>query len=207
MGDLDILVRPQDFERASAVLGELGYAARTVKDFVYAPTHHALTFDREPLTVDLHRNMMQAGRSAIDIEGIWNRADLRRHRPAPLDEIALHIAHLVRSELMVPLASYIDLSLLMRQAGLPRVQILRRCEEFRLARGARTVLALHDVLQHEREVRGTPYPLPSTLELVRGRDLMRLRTLMAKAFLVEGPRELLGLARTTLHERTRRWQP
>ncbi len=206
MGDLDILVRPEAFAHARSVLRELGYMPRTTKDYAYAPTHHALTFDRGPLTVDLHRNMMQHGRSQIDLDGIWQRADLANHRPAPLDEIALHLGHVIRSELMVPLATFVDLALLLRQSGCTRAALLARCDAFRIGRGARVVLAMHDLLMHGGTGRVGPYPLPSTLELARGAELPRLRTILAKAYLVEGPKELLGLARTTLLERGRSWQ-
>lgn len=206
MGDLDILVPPDSFERATQVLRDLGYATRTTKDFVYAPTHHALTFDRGSLTVDLHRHMMQAGRSRIDIEGIWNRADLAANRPAPLDELALHISHMVRSELQVPLAAFIDLALLLRQCRYNRAEVVAHCDAFRIGRGARAVLAMHDSLREGKSGRVLPYPMPSSLELVRSEAFPRLRTILIKAYLVQGPRELIGLARTTLLERSRRWQ-
>jgi hypothetical protein len=206
MGDLDILVPPESFEDASQVLRDLGYATRTTKDYVYAPTHHALTFDRGPLTVDLHRHMMQAGRSSIDIEGIWQRADLEANRPAPLDEIALHISHMVRSELQVPLATFVDLALLLRQCRYSRAEVLAHCEGFRIGRGARAVLAMHDLLREGEGGRVLPYPMPSALELVQSSVFPRIRTLLIKAYLVQGPREFVGLARTTLLERSRRWQ-
>tara|TARA_R110002096_G_scaffold408076_1_gene607100 strand:+ start:16035 stop:17021 length:987 start_codon:yes stop_codon:yes gene_type:complete len=206
MSDLDILVRPEAFDEACKVLEQLGYATRTSKDFAHAPTHHALTFDRGHLTVDLHRNMMQQGRSQIDIDGIWERANLADHRPAPLDEIALHIGHVVRSELMVPLATFVDLARLMRQSNCGRQAILAHCDAFRFGRGARLVLAMHDLLREGRAGRAGPYPLPSVIELVHGQAFPRLRTLLIKTILVQGPRELVGLARTTLLERSRRWQ-
>lgn len=207
MSDLDILVRPEAFDEAGKILRQLGYVTRTSKDFAHAPTHHALTFDRGHLTVDLHRNMMQQGRSQIDIEGIWERANLADHRPAPLDEIALHIGHVVRSEFMVPLATFVDLALLMRQSNCGRQAILAHCDAFRFGRGARLVLAMHDLLREGRHGRVGPYPLPSAIEILRARAFPRLRTLLIKAILVQGPRELVGLARTTLLERSRRWQP
>ena len=206
MGDLDILVRREQFDDASAVLRGLGFATRTTKDFVFAPSHHALTFDRGKGTVDLHRNMMQEGRSRIDLAGIWQRAHLEDHRLDDVDEIVLHICHIVRSELMVPLISFVDLALLLKRSTASRATILGRCDEFRVGRGARIVLATHDLLARGQGGRGAPYPLPSAEELVHTHHLSRPRQLLAKARLIEGPRELAGLALTTLRERTRHWQ-
>ncbi len=206
MGDLDLLVPPERFGEATNILCRLGFAARTNKDFVFAPSHHALTFDRGPLTVDLHRNMMQERRSSIDLVGIWQRADLSNHRPHALDEIVLHICHMIRSELMVPLATFVDLALLLRQPGIKRSDVLARCDSFRVGRGARVVLAMHDLLATGKGGRAVPYPLPSADELVCMPQLPRLRQLLSKVLLVDGPRELAGLAVTTFGERVRRWR-
>jgi len=205
MGDLDILVRPEQFDEARRALETLGFSTRPDKEFVFAPSHHALTFDRHPITVDLHRSMMQQGRSQIDIEGIWSRADTHDHRPAPLDEIVLHLCHIIRSELMVPLVSFVDLALLLRRGEFPRSVILARCDEFRVGRGARVVFALYDQLKRGNAGQPVPYPLPGIGDLVRTRPLNRARQLVVKAMLVDGLREVAGLALTTLRERSRRW--
>ncbi len=204
MGDLDILVRPEQFSDAKKVLEDLGFTTRGDKNFTLAPSHHAVTLDRHPITVDLHRNMMQEGRSRINLAGIWDRADTGNHRPEALDEIVLHICHVIRSELMVPLVTFVDLSLLLRN-GPKRDAVLARCDAFRVGRGARIVLATLDLLSVGQGGRSAPYPFPSAEELVHLPQLPRVRQLLVKALLVEGPRELTALARTTLGERIRRW--
>ncbi|MCP4448052.1 MAG: nucleotidyltransferase family protein [Myxococcales bacterium] len=206
MGDMDILVRPESFDTAGHVLKQLGFVPRTTKEFAYAPSHHALTFDRASLTVDLHRHIMQAGRSKIDIQGIWRRADLTNHRPAVADEIVLHLAHMIRSELMIPLASFVDLTMLLRQGGIERGALMEQCRSARIGRGARIVFAMLDVLTRGCGGRAYPYPVPSAEELASEIHLLRYRQLLVKALLVEGPRELAGLALTTARERTRRWR-
>ena len=204
MGDLDILIPTEQFLDAKKTLEELGFATRGDKNFTLAPSHHAITLDRHPITVDLHRNMMQEGRSQIDLAGIWARADTDNHRPEALDEIVLHICHMIRSELMVPLVTFVDLGLLLRD-GPKRAAVLARCDAFHVGRGARIVLATLDLLAVGQGGRSAPYPFPSTEELVHLPQLPRVRQLLVKALLVEGPRELTALARTTLSERIRRW--
>lgn len=206
MGDLDLLVQDRQVADALGVLNELGYRCREGKNFMFAHTHHALTLDRIGpsslmSSIDLHRSMMQRWRTDIDLEGIWARADLENHRPDPIDEVLLHLSHIVRHELMVPLSGYVDLSRLLKRLD-GREELLERCRLFRVGRGAQAVLTLFDALRQGPEGhRGAPFPLPSRSELMKADALRRSRQLVAKLSLVEGPGELVGLALVTLYER------
>lgn len=207
MGDMDLLVRARDMLRAIDVLTGIGFSARASKPFVFADTHHAVTLDGHGYSVDLHRNITQARRTRIDLPAVWKRADLGRHRLERYDELAFHLAHMMRSELLVPMSAYIDLAKLLRRIGDDRAGVLRRCDAFRLGRGARAALAMMDALAAGRlGFRAGPYPMPSAGELLVGAPLSRLRQVAIKSILVDGPRELFGLVYVTLSERGLRWR-
>lgn len=206
MGDMDILVRPDDMVPAMEVLGTLGFAPRTSKPFVFAETHHAITLDGHGYSVDLHRNITQALRTRIDLPAVWRRADLEQHRLERYDEIAFHLAHMLRSEFLVPTSAYIDLARLLGRIDDDRAGVLRRCDAFRLGRGARAGLGILDALAAgDLGFRAGPYPMPSVQEILAGAPVPRLRQIAIKAMLVDGPLELFGLGYVTLRERGLHW--
>lgn len=207
MGDMDLLVRAHDMRRAIDVLVSMGFATRSEKPFVFADTHHAVTLDGHGYSVDLHRHITQARRTRIDLPAVWQRADLAQHRLERYDELAFHLAHMMRSELLVPMSAYIDLAKLLRRVDNDRAGVLRRCDAFRLGRGARAALAMMDALATgDLGFRAGLYPMPSASELLAGTRLGRSRQVAVKAMLVDGVRELVGLVYVTLRERGLRWR-
>ena len=85
MVDIDILVQEKDRSRLGDILGEFGYSfigkGRTDKNpFEYAWTFEAADKTRQPLTVDVHFNLLTASwlmglcRRKVDLERIWSKA-------------------------------------------------------------------------------------------------------------------------------------
>ncbi len=207
MGDMDLLVRLRDMQPAIDSLRGMGFATRSNKPFVFADTHHAVTLDGHGYSIDLHRHITQAGRTRIDLDAVWQRAQLAEHRLERYDEIVFHLAHMLRSELMVPPSSYIDLARLLRRIDNDRSGVLERCDAYRLGRGARAALATLDALANgQLSHRPGPYPMPSAREVLELTAMPRLRQILIKTMLVDGPRELVALARVTLQERGLHWR-
>jgi hypothetical protein len=107
MTDVDLLVEPHAAPSARAVLGELGFGL--VAD---TALHHASTWVRRDLVIDLHRNILAKGRSQIDLDAVWARMSPGwppgAERLDPHDELAFHLLHMVRNRLRGPLIQVVD---------------------------------------------------------------------------------------------------
>jgi len=75
--DVDVLVRPRDFRRATALLAGLGFAR-------YDRDLHSLTVQRGAIQVDVHRHLRWAPAFAIDEDAVWGTAVA-----VPIDGIAV----------------------------------------------------------------------------------------------------------------------
>ncbi|MEM9491970.1 MAG: nucleotidyltransferase family protein, partial [Myxococcota bacterium] len=124
MSDIDLLVPPGAHRRAGEILRRLGYWVAGSNQ-QRSPLHHAVCYKRRSAAIDLHRSMVQPWRSRIDIAGLWQRS-----RPAPdrsepcrrlerVDEVVLHLAHIARHELHVPIINYVDAARMLT-GGRPR---------------------------------------------------------------------------------------
>ena len=111
MSDVDLLVEQAEFERACECLLEAGFVERGVSK----RTRHAQTFFRaDHEIVDLHRSILQPLRSNSQMAGVWRRVKGSDAFPGyveldKLDLCCVHVAHMARHELVVPLVSYVDL--------------------------------------------------------------------------------------------------
>lgn len=162
MSDIDLLVPAGAIDQAGAELRRLGYW-HAGGEHQRSPRHHALTYKRRDGSIDLHRHISQAGRTRIELEAVWREA-VPAHvagarRPSPDHEYLLHVAHLGRHELSVPLINFVDLARLPpAPPELARRWGLRRSVEAAVA----AVAQLRD---------GTSPPArwsPSTSELLEG---------------------------------------
>lgn len=208
MGDIDLMVPEQDVRRALVALKDIGFKLRPGKRVHRARTHHAVTLDRPPVSLDLHRSMVQPWRSSIDLDAVWRRMEPAAEQPAgvfrleAVDEIVFHLTHIARHELLAGPLAYIDLHRLFRRYGASREAVMKRASEYRLGRAATAVMARGDALAkgdyslaRERAV------LPTPAEILFNRPISRRRQLLAKALLLEGPRELGGLLAVAAYER------
>jgi hypothetical protein len=76
--DLDILVKRKDFGRATTMLSELGFVARSAADDYHRK------FVRDALMVELHFNLASPRSYPFDIEKLWRRAHAGRFRDKPI---------------------------------------------------------------------------------------------------------------------------
>jgi hypothetical protein len=204
MSDIDVLVRGPDHGRALGCLRRLGYWDAGSRMSAFS-SHHAVAMKRRHASIDLHRNIVQPLRSRVDVRGLWQRAAPAVERSDgalrldPVDELVVHLIHIARHELMVPLINYVDGARLLERVPGGRSAVVARAERFRAGRAVGAALAMTDAMWSERS-----FPsrlLPDVDEVVRGRAVWRPLQMLRKASLVDGPRELVGLVAVGLYER------
>lgn len=196
MTDVDLLVAPHDADRAFAAITRLGYWHAGPAN-QRAPRTHAITLKRRGAAIDLHRGPMQLGRAAIPHEAVLARARPAAHLPGalrldPVDETLYHLAHMIRSDLHVPLLSFIDTARLLAGLGGDRRPLLDRASAWRLGRPVRAVLSVVDHV-----LAAAPAPawwLPGRAEVLRRTLPRRPVQIARKLLLVDGPRDLAGFA-------------
>ncbi|HVK73797.1 MAG TPA: nucleotidyltransferase family protein [Kofleriaceae bacterium] len=211
MSDIDLLVPSADFDRAARTLGRLGYwhaggpAQLTV-------TRHAVTFKRRDAAVDLHRHILHAGRSRIDLAAIWSAARPSHVagalRPQPIHEYLLHLAHIGRHEGAVPLINYVDAHRL--SATLPPAAVADVHGLARAWTNARAVLAIEAALDRLAD-RSAPAPdglrFPTTRELLAFEPAPRWVQVVRKLCMIDDWRGVAGLATATARSRLApRWR-
>jgi hypothetical protein len=198
MSDVDLLVPPHLHAPAERVLRRLGFW-RVGSPRQQSRLHHAVGYKRKGASIDLHRSIVQPWRSRIDVDALWRRAlpmAAGLLRLDPVDEAVIHLGHIARHELMVPVINYVDAARLLDRVD--RVAIEDRARAFRLGRGVRAALAMTDAI-----VRGAPLEgrlLPSMHEVFAYGRVWRPLQVLRKALLVDGPRELVGLAAVAVYD-------
>lgn len=202
MSDIDLLVRDPDVPAAERELARLGYwrAGGPLQETV---TRHAITFKHRDGAIDLHRHMLHAGRSRIDLESVWREARPSHHpsalRPSPAHEYLLHIAHIGRHEGIVPLINYVDAARLSEKVEQP--------DAFRLAADWAVLRACTAVTRAVRELsltrkspqRRMSFPAPDEILSL---DLPpRWLQIFRKLRLIDDWRGFSGFAVSTLRSR------
>ena len=200
MNDLDVLVPVAQIPDAIDTMLSLGFErsgyARKLSGF-----YHAVVFLRGEVMFELHRNIVQAYRTRIDLDAIWRRATRQpsgEHRLEAVDEFLITALHIARHELAAHAINYLDVHRLWsRLDSAARAQARSRAMEWRITRSIETVLAMTDMLA--RGERGVPADgigarvLPSTDDILRGTRPERARQIAQKLWLTEGARERAGL--------------
>jgi hypothetical protein len=202
MSDVDLLVPPAQHARAERVLRRLGFW-RVGSPRQQSRLHHAVGYKRKGASIDLHRSIVQPWRSRVDVDALWQRAVPGADglwRLDPVDEAVIHLGHIARHELMVPVINYVDAARLLDRVD--RAAIEDRARAFRLGRGVRAALAMTDAI-----ARGVPLDgvharrvLPSMQEVFAYGRVWRPLQCLRKALLVDGPRELVGLAAVAVYD-------
>jgi len=107
MTDVDILVPPSDRKAATSALRELGFTLHPDPAL-----HHASTWARGDLVIDVHHGILGDGRSRVDLGAVWQRTRPGwpdgAERLEPADELAFHLLHMTRNRLCGPLIQVID---------------------------------------------------------------------------------------------------
>ena len=198
MSDVDLLVPPDLHARAERVLRRLGFW-RVGSPRQQSRLHHAVGYKRKGASIDLHRSIVQPWRSRVDTGALWRRAVPMAgglFRLDPVDEAVIHLGHIARHELMVPVINYVDAARLLDHVD--RVAIEERAAEFRLGRGVRAALAMTDAIVRDAPLEGRI--LPSMDEVFAYGRVWRPLQVLRKALLVDGPRELVGLAAVAVYD-------
>ncbi len=202
MSDIDLLVRSSDMSTAEQALARLGYwrAGSAAQSSV---TRHAITLKRRDGSIDLHRHILHAGRSRMDMGAIWREAVASpvpgARRPSPLHEYLLHAAHIGRHEGMVPLVNYTDAARL--GAALSPAAVMAQAGGWRIAR---TVKAVSDALVSLLCAAAGPahrYSYPSADEIVDGTLPPRWLQLTRKLGMVDDWLGVIGFALATVRAR------
>lgn len=203
MNDIDLLVPRTQLPAAMRAMLALGFE-RVGLSRKLSGYYHAIAFARAGMMVELHRNIVGHGRTGIRIGEVWRRAvpdplGSGADRLEPLDELLICAVHIARHELAVPVINYVDVARLWARLDEPaRLAFRARARVYRVERACAAVLAMTELLA--RGERGAPdigpgsAILPTTDDVLRGGRPRRLRQIGQKLLLVEGPRELVGLA-------------
>ncbi len=206
MNDIDVLVpRPRlaDAIRALQAIGfRRGGSARKLSGY-----HHAIIMVRGDMMVELHRGVMQEGRTDVQFVEVWRRASPDPEVPGAqrfelVDTLLFCLLHIARSELAEPVLNYVDVALLLRAVGAAGcAEVVGRARAYRVGRAVGAALAMTELL--EGGVSGRPAiaggrVLPSSDDILLGVRPRRMRQLTQKLLLTEGPRELAGLGRAYL---------
>jgi hypothetical protein len=116
MSDVDLLVRPEDSEKALDVLFGQGFKRGKIAVF-----HHAAALTRDEAMIDLHWNIIGPGRARIDLAAVWARMSPAwldgAEQLDPIDALAFHLIHLARNRLRLPLINVVDAARMLEQAS------------------------------------------------------------------------------------------
>ena len=125
MTDVDLLVPLNRARVAEGVLAAQGFSCDSA-----LPFHHASTWVREWLVIDLHHGILGPGRSRMDLEHVWTRATPGwPHdglRLDPVDELVFHLVHMARNRLCGPLIQIVDASRLFARCDRERALVRAR---------------------------------------------------------------------------------
>jgi hypothetical protein len=197
MTDVDLLVQP--FRVAERVLGEVGFAPEPG-----AALHHATAWVRGDLVIDLHRGIIGAGRSRIDLAAVWERAvpgwPAGALRLEDADALVFHLVHMIRSRLRGPLIQVVDAARLLDRCDVEVA--LSRADAWRIGSVRLALRYVRDVLA------GTPHPGgwlgPSEPEILDARQPSGARKAMFDVATAGSPRQLVARALGAMFARVTR---
>lgn len=171
MTDIDLLVAPAEGAFARRILGELGFTC------AHDPAlHHASTWVRGSLVIDLHRDIVGTGRSQIDLDAVWSRVvpgwPKRAWRLEPVDELVFHLVHMARNRLCGPLVQVVDASRLLQRAD--ALAALARAKEWGIEAAVRPALRFcRDIVDDVPHPGGWLSPSPGDLLAVQQPSTLR----------------------------------
>jgi hypothetical protein len=186
-------------------MSSLGFASAS-RPRALSGYYHAVTVVRGDMLVELHRGIVQHGRTGIRMADLWHRASPDRATPDaqrldPIDDLLVTCLHIARHELRVPVINYVDVArALAGRDARERVELERRASFYGVSRSTGVVLSMTELLRAgacERPTIGWAVSiLPTTGEILLGSIPTRLLQLARKLVLTEGirARAALGFA-------------
>jgi hypothetical protein len=168
MTDVDLLIQPGHGARARDVLVRAGFALASD-----IPLHHATTWTRGALTIDLHRDIVPVGRGRVALGDVWARTrDGWPHgarRLDPVDELVFHFAHMARSRLCGPLIQVVDAARLLEHASIDAT--MRRAVEWRIGTAVEVAAAFCSWILDDRAARSRLAPADDDIAFAHQPDL------------------------------------
>jgi hypothetical protein len=188
MTDVDLLVEPHADTTARTVLAELGF--RSVPS---AWLHHATTWERAGLVIDLHRGILAEGRSQIDLAAVWSRTvpgwPSGAERLEPIDELVFHLLHMVRNRLCGPLIQVVDAARL--AARLPAATVaLERARGWGVGFAAELAWRFVEAIAEDRPGRAGGWLGPDVDDVIAVRQPSSLRKIVFDVATAGSPRQL-----------------
>ncbi|MEZ4401527.1 MAG: nucleotidyltransferase family protein [Kofleriaceae bacterium] len=197
MTDIDLMVADARFAEAVDRLKRLGYREDGKRN-QRSSANHAVTLRRRESAIDLHRSMLQRGRTGLDLDVIWRGARAapgHTLRPQPAHEYLIHLSHMARHEFAVPLVAFIDADRLLRNA--PTLDDL--AHRWRLRRAHALATKYLSVLRDGSWI--PPALFPGTRELMAGLAPSRTRQVIRKFAVHDGPRDWWAMAAASARTR------
>jgi hypothetical protein len=153
LSDVDFLVRPEDWERACALLSRMGFVrvpwsrGRLVSERTFYEAGFTLDVgDGRCILFEPHRRLIQHARHPIDHAALWRRSRPSTFEGAPCrrlsddDHFLYGVVHLMTHQFVSPHQGLRDLELLLRFGAVDLEVVARRALEWECARA--TWLAL-----------------------------------------------------------------
>ena len=163
MSDIDMLVVPHALAEQALVKARF---ARVPGQLL----HHATTWVRDEVVVDLHRSILAPGRGRIDLDAVWSRMSPGWPAGAealdPLDALVFHLVHMARNRLRVPLIQVVDFARLAARVADPDAALVR-ASEWRVRPAVELALRFCRSILADRQDRPAGWLGPTHEELAR----------------------------------------
>jgi hypothetical protein len=202
MHDIDLLVEPRALPDAIRGMHALGFSSAS-RPRARSGYYHAVTLVRGDMLVELHRGIVQHGRTGIRMAELWRRALPEPALPGaerlePIDDLLVTCLHVARHELHVPAINYVDVARALERRDASDLRELEaRARRYGVGRPLAAVLAMTELLRAGATGRpasgGLALVLPTTECILLGRVPSRVLQLARKMVLTEGTRSRAAL--------------
>jgi hypothetical protein len=175
MGDIDLLVPERQLAAARAVLREAGFTPAEARLL-----HHAEAWTKGNVAIDLHWNIIAAGRARIGLDEIWSRAKpgwpLGALRLEADDALVFHLIHFARNRLRLPLMNVVDTARLLESANVDTA--IERASTWGVGRAVRMGLRFCNAILNAQHHQLGGWLAPSAEEIAHLREPSSARKLV-----------------------------
>jgi hypothetical protein len=148
MGDIDILIHPEDRDRVVARLEESGARRRYWRTMHFSPANPDYAFDLGAITLEVHHAIVHRASARIDDRSIWQASRMQPHGRVVCDCDALIIAalNLAKDNLAGSLLHFVDLWLMLSASDSIATDALARARSWQVANALHSVLRMTAML-------------------------------------------------------------